>query len=133
MEKSKLRDDPSQVEPIRERRGATRYAACFPVHLMPLTEDLERLGVSQQVSRTGGLFMTQYKLREGEVIRMRLFVSEDSSRPRLATARVIWANKRTQTNSYWLYDAALRFDQPIDDAEPQVKQLYQKQRRWTGA
>lgn len=132
MENNKLREDKAPSEPIPERRAAPRYSACFPVHLMPMTEDLERLGVSQQVSRTGGLFMTQYKLREGESVRVRLFVSEDTSHPRVATARVVWSGKRRQSNSYWLYDAAIRFDEPIDDAEPQVKRLYEKQRRWMG-
>jgi len=121
-----------ESKPIPERRAAPRYPVCFPVHLMPLGEELERLGVSQQVSRTGGLFMTQYRLREGDPVRVRLFVSDDTGHPRTTTARVVWSQRRDQANSYWLYDAAIRFDTPIDDTEPQVRQLVEKQRRWMG-
>lgn len=111
-----------------ERRSAPRYLACFPVMFEP-SAGVERLGVFRDVSLTGGMLMTQRPLPVGGTIRLELYLSKDESRARVADAKVVRLQRRTKRNTFWLYDAAIKFDSPLMDAEGEVQALSEKQHR----
>jgi PilZ domain len=114
-------------EPI-DRRRAPRYLACFPVKIEP-SVGVERLCVCRDMSSTGGMMMTQSRLPVGESIKLALYLSNDVSDARHAKARVVRLKRRSVRNSFWLYDAAMSFEEPMVEAEPVVKALSEKQHR----
>jgi hypothetical protein len=112
-----------------ERRRAPRYVACFPAHLIRQAKDGAWLCVTHDLSRTGGLLFTQVKLQPGQTIDLELYLSWDTSNPTRTRGHVVRTARRMQPNTFWAWDTAIRFDTPIDDAEPQVRTVARRQER----
>ena len=131
MTKSIVRDMSSNpaTEPL-ERRRAPRHVAWVPAYVALPADGIERLCVTHDVSRSGGLVMTQVNLRPGEPVTVELFLSSDTTQPKVARAHVVRSQRRAQPNTFWTFDAAIRFDDPIDDAEADVEQIAERQRGW---
>ena len=111
-----------------ERRGARRYPAFFPVRLLP-GEGFRRLCICQDVSTTGSRMMTQSPLSIGQHVLLALFNPLTEDEPRKVGARVVRVGKRPAENRFWKYEAALRFDETVDEMEPQFNELSEQQRR----
>lgn len=111
-----------------ERRGARRYPAFFPVRLLP-GEGFRRLCICQDVSTSGSRMMTQSPLSVGQHVLLALFNPLIEDEPRKVGARVLRVGKRSAENRFWRFEAAVAFDQPVADMEPQFDELSEQQRR----
>ena len=73
---------------------------------------MKRVCIVQNMSRVGGKAMTQMRLRLGHRVQVALFLRGRKNAPTRVNARVVRVDKRSAHNSYWKYDAALRFEKP---------------------
>ena len=130
MQKPKLQDvsDPSR-EPL-ERRRAQRHLAWMPAYLALPSDGVERLCVTHDVSRTGGLVLTQFRLTPGEEVTLEMFLTSDATLPTVRRAEVVRVQRRDQPNTFWTFDTALRFSDPIDREEQEVQAIAERQRGW---
>lgn len=113
-----------------ERRAARRYGAWAPAYLELPSDGIKRLCVTHDMSRVGGMLMTHVNLDPGEPVRVELFLGTDTNHPRVARAHVVRSKRREQRNTFWTFDTALKFDEPIDDTVGVIEELSQKQRDW---
>ena len=113
-----------------DRRAAPRHRAWVPGYVAQRSDGIEPLCVTRNVSRTGGFVLTYAKLQPGEPVTLELFLTQDSTQPTVARAHVRRAVRRTQVNTYWTFDVALQFDDPLDYAEPEVQSIAERQRDW---
>lgn len=86
--------------------------------------------MTHDVSRTGGLLMTHANLNPGEPVTVELFLSPDTNHPKVRSAHVVRSRRRDQPNTFWTFDAAVNFDEPMDDAEADIQEIAEKQRSW---
>lgn len=130
MQKSTLQDvsDPSR-EPL-ERRRAERHLAWMPAYVALAEDGIERLCVTHDVSRTGGKLLTQFRLHPGERVTLEMFLTEDTTMPTVRRAEVLRVDRRDQPNSFWIFDTALRFDEPMDAEEDEIKAIAARQKTW---
>ena len=117
---------------VCDRRKATRYHACVAACLALPSDGVARVCVSHDVSRTGGFFLTQVELFPGEIVNLELFLCSDAAHPVVARAHVVRASRRAPPHGFWPCDAALEFELPIDEAEPNFKGISDTQRAWWG-
>ena len=96
-----------------DRRGAPRYLGCVPVRVDDLWGGVDYAGVTHDVSATGGRLFTQGTLGMGDLVRLKLFLSEGAKQPTVVYARVVRSTAHQAPRSIWPCDAAVRFDVPI--------------------
>jgi len=113
-----------------ERRSAPRHVAWVPAYVALPSDGIERLCVTHDMSRTGGMLMTQVNLQPGEAVKVELFLRPDATQPKVARARVVRSQRRNQPNTFWSFDTAVEYDEPMDDVEAAVEEISAKQRGW---
>ncbi len=130
MQKTTLQEvsDPSR-EPL-ERRRAQRHLAWMPAYVALPSDGVERLCVTHDVSRTGGMVLTQFRLTPGEQVTLEMFLTQDAERPTTRRAEVMRVRRRQEPNTFWTFDTALRFDDPMNEEEPNVIAIAERQRGW---
>ena len=130
MTKNSEREASSTV--LEERRHMPRHVAWVPAYLEPAADGIKRLCVTHDVSNSGGLLMTHARLEPGDPVTVELFLGPDTTRPRVTAAHVVRGRFRSQRNTFWTYDTALNFDEPIDDAEGDIEEIERKQKEVWG-
>ncbi len=100
-----------------DRRGSPRYVGSVPVQVDDLWGGADYAGVTHDVSSTGSRLYTQGTLGLGDLVRLRLFLSEGNRQPTVVYARVVRSGAHTEPRSIWPCDAAVRFDVPISLGE----------------
>jgi hypothetical protein len=130
MQKPTLQDvsDPSK-EPL-ERRRAQRHLAWMPAYVALPTDGVERLCVTHDISRHGGMVLTQFRLTPGEEVTLEMFLTDDTMAPTVRRAEVLRVARRQQPNTFWTFDTALRFSDPMDAEEPEVEAIAERQKGW---
>jgi hypothetical protein len=115
-------------KPVRtDRRRALRYVAFFPVKIASAGET-ERLGICREMSRSGGVMMTQTALNAGQRIDLLLYLSDNEVRPTRVGARVVRLTPRSLRRG-WNFDTAVEFDDLQVEAEPALDALSTEQQR----
>ena len=118
-------DRPTDSE--RERRGEPRHFACFPAHIVRAGGSM-RTALIRDLSISGALLLTRAELKVGERIRLSLYLADDSNDARVASGRVVRAERRTaDLAEVWHHTAAVQFDTSLAQWEGEIKALAEKQ------
>jgi PilZ domain len=109
-----------------DRRIDPRHLACFPAHLQA-GEGPTRSALIRDLSVSGALLLTRAKLAIGDTVHLSLYFDEDmKAYPAVGT--VVREERRAGALAHpWTKSVAVRFDRPLDDIEPQIKALADKQ------
>lgn len=126
--KNSVREVVSPAREPLERRRAPRRVARIPAYVAMASDATRRLCMTHDMSRMGGMLMTHVNLKPGEAVKVELFFGGDATQPKVANAHVVRTRRRDQPNTYWTFDLAVQFDEPIDDADAEVEAIAEKQR-----
>jgi len=115
-----------------DRRVDERHFACFPAHIQRRSRDGQatstRMALIRDLSVSGALLLTRQRLEIGEEIRLSLYLTEDVTDARPATARVVRTEPRTDDRSeVWHHSVAVQFAEPLVDHEAEIKHLAERQ------
>lgn len=104
-----------------------RHFACFPAHLKRPGGSL-RMALIRDLSVSGALLFTRELLHVGDPIQLDLYLADDITLVRTASARVVRVEARSVDRSeVWHHSAAVRFDEPLRDCEAEIKDLAERQ------
>jgi len=113
-----------------ERRIGVRHFACFPAHI-ERSGDVKRTAMIHDLSITGALLVVNARLAVGDVVSLQLHVSGDAdARSRSTHARVVRVEPlEPAARGIWSHRVAVQFGEPLDDFEPEIKALGERQRQ----
>jgi len=113
-----------------ERRIGVRHFACFPAHI-ERTGDVKRTAMIHDLSITGALLVVNARLAVGDVVSLELHVSGDAdARTRSTHARIVRVEPlEPAARGIWSHRVAVQFGEPLDDFEPEIKELGERQRK----
>jgi len=106
------------------RRRANRRVVVVPVQI-DSAQRKERLGVTRDVSNTGTLFLSNSKFAIGEKLQVTFFVSPDSTNGQKTVGEVVRV-EQLQSGLQWRYAMALRFEQPLPEADREFAELEER-------
>ena len=101
-------------DPPSERRVGERHLACFPAALQR-PDGEQRPSIIRDLSESGALlFVRTTKIAVGDVVKLDLFIAEDTATSRPATGRVVRAEALVPGEvGPWLRRVAVQFDAPL--------------------
>lgn len=110
-----------------DRRVATRHLACFPVHVEN-DEARRRTAVIRDLSVTGARLLTRAHFQVGDRLTLSLYLSSDVAEARVVQGRVVRAEKRSYEEAQvWPHSVAVQFDEPLLDAEMEIRRIAAQQ------
>lgn len=104
-----------------DKRRSARHMVVVPVQI-DSEQRKDRLGVTRDVSNSGTLLLSNSKFAIGEKLRVTFYVSSDSTEPQKTVGEVVRV-EQLQAGLQWRYAMALRFEQPLPEADRAFAEL----------
>jgi hypothetical protein len=100
--------------PPSNRRAGERHRACFPASL-ERPDGEQRPSIIRDLSESGALLLVRTtKIAVGDPIKLQLYITDDPTTFRLATAKVVRVEDLTPGDAGpWLRRVGVQFDEPI--------------------
>ncbi|HEY3817568.1 MAG TPA: PilZ domain-containing protein [Polyangiaceae bacterium] len=104
----------SDSEPPSNRRTGERHLACFPASL-ERPDGEQRPSIIRDLSASGALLLVRTtKIAVGDAIKLQLYITDDPTTFRLATAKVVRVEDLVPGDAGpWLRRVGVQFDEPI--------------------
>jgi hypothetical protein len=104
----------SDSAPPSERRTGERHLACFPASL-ERPDGEQRPSIIRDLSESGALLLVRTtKIATGDSIKLQLYITDDPTTFRQATARVVRVEDLLPGDAGpWLRRVGVHFDEPI--------------------
>lgn len=111
-----------------DRRNAERFFTCYPIHYQnEASEGGTRIALIHDLSVDGALLFTRKKLAVGDPVTLELDLKGDGKDFKLTTATVVRCERRPfERADVWGYDVGVKFDAPMPDLEPAIRQLQEE-------
>lgn len=95
-----------------ERRAAPRYLACFAAQVRLLSDGAALPCVTRELSRLGGLLLTQLNLHPGQPVDVEVFLPFHDTPSVVSRSHVVRTVRRRLGNTFWGWEAAVQYDEP---------------------
>ncbi|WP_170319307.1 PilZ domain-containing protein [Polyangium spumosum] len=113
--------------PASDRRTALRHSAVFPAHV-DTGNGNKRTAVIRDLSVSGALLLTRARVKIGDEVTLSLYLTGDPNQAQEVKGRVVRDERRSvEVSDIWPYAVAIRFNEPFEAIEPDVKALAEKQ------
>lgn len=113
--------------PASERRTATRHQAYVPAHV-DTGNGHKRTAMIKDLSVSGALLLTRARVKPDDEITLSLYLTGDPNVARVVKGRVVRDERRSvEVSDIWPFSVAVRFDEPFEEIEPDVKAIAEKQ------
>ncbi|HEY5243302.1 MAG TPA: PilZ domain-containing protein [Polyangiaceae bacterium] len=101
-------------DPPSNRRAGERHLACFPASL-ERPDGEQRPSIIRDLSESGALLLVRTtKIAVGDLIKLQLYITDDPTTFRLATAKVVRVEDLVPGDAGpWLRRVGVQFDEPI--------------------
>jgi hypothetical protein len=110
-----------------ERRLGFRYLSCFPAHLEQEGAST-RAAMIHDLSVSGTLLLVRTTLAVGDTVRLRLFITGDTSEGRDVTGRVVRIEKLEDPFAGpWSSRVAVQFDEELYGVDHEIAALAKRQ------
>jgi hypothetical protein len=116
--------------PPSNRRAGERYLACFPAAL-ERPDGEQRPSIIRDLSESGALLLVRTtKIAVGDEVKLQLYIAEDATTFRLATARVVRVEPLSPGDAGpWLRRVAVHFDEPLTMYAQEIKSFHERVER----
>ena len=116
--------------PPSDRRAGERHLACFPAEL-ERPDGEHRPSIIRDLSESGALLLVRTtKIAVGDGVRLQLYIAEDATTFREATARVVRVEQLSPGDAGpWLRRVAVHFDSPLTMYADEVKSFQERVER----
>jgi len=121
----------SEGGPDSDRRQNTRHIACAPAHIQD-RNGKPHISLIRDLSVTGAMIYTRTKLDVGDSVELTLYIEGTEDDPGRATRGEVVRFEKRANGVLWPFLLGVRFEQPIHDAEAQVKALAEHQAKLGG-
>lgn len=110
-----------------ERRLGLRHLSCFPAHL-ERDGDGARAAMIHDLSVSGALLLVRSTLTVGDAVRLRLFITGDTSESREVVGRVVRIEKLGDPFAGpWSSRVAVHFDEELTGVDREIAALAKRQ------
>lgn len=113
--------------PASDRRAGIRHLACFAAELQMERWNGARTAVIRDLSVTGALLLTGARAQVGERVTLNLYITGDETMQTVAGRVVRHERRDPATAGLWPYSVGVQFDEPLNELEPQIKEVAARQ------
>ena len=114
--------------PPSERRSGERYLACYPASIV-LPDGDERQSMIRDISLSGVLLLVNTgRLKAGDSVQLRLFITQDPLRCCSATGRIVREELLPEGSRPWTRRLAVQFDQLLSEYEADIEAFKERSR-----
>ena len=120
----------SDTQPPSDRRAGVRYLACFPASLHR-PDGEQRPSIIRDLSEVGALLLVRTtKISIGDAIKLQLYIADDATTFREATAKVVRVEALVPGESGpWLRRVAVQFHTPISMYADEIAAFHERARK----
>lgn len=119
--------DSMDSPPLSDRRAGVRHLACFAAEIQMERWNGARTAVIRDLSVTGALLLTSAKVKVGEQVTLNLYIMGDETM-HTVTGKIVRHERRDPSVAgLWPYSIGIHFDAPLQELEPQIKDVAARQ------
>lgn len=116
--------------PPSERRAGERHLACFPASL-ERPDGEQRPSIIRDLSESGAMLLVRTtKITVGDVVKLQLYIAEDTTTYRDAAARVVRVEELLPGDAGpWLRRVAVQFEAPLTMYAEEIRAFRERAER----